>query len=94
MTDACLCLLEHGVAPETICSIVSRDARLQDLLLRLDAARQLLRLDPEVMPTMCRCATMGRQELSQLRRIDHAVQLGRVQRKTRDHIVLAQGTTG
>jgi len=123
--DACLWLLEHGVAPETIHWIVPRDAWLQDranvqpgddflettfgsfvtqletvlqaesvqdLLLRLEAAGQLLRLDPAVVPTMYRCATISRDEPTQLRRIRHVVRLGRVKSIETDRIVLAEGT--
>lgn len=123
--DACLWLLEHGVAPETIHWIVPRDAWLQDranvqpgddflektfgsfvtqietvlqaesvadLLLRLEAAGQLLRLDPAVMPTMYRCATISRDELTQLRRIRHVVRLGRVKSIQAGQIVLTEGT--
>ncbi len=122
--DACLWLLEHGIAPESIHWIVPRDAWLQDranvqpgddflqrtfgsfviqmetvlqadsvqdLLLRLESAGQLLRLDPKIMPTMYRCATVSQDELAQLRRIPHVVRLGRVKHIESDRIVLDHG---
>ena len=123
--DACLWLLEHGIAPEAIRWIVPRDAWLQDranvqpgeaflaqtfgsfvvqmetivqatsaldLLHRLEAAGQLLRLDPAVEPTMYRCATISRDELAALRTIPNVVRLGRVQRIERERIVLEHGS--
>ena len=62
------------------------------VVLRLEAAGQLLRLDPQVLPTMYRCATVSRDELALLRRITDVVRLGRVQRIERDRLVLAGGS--
>ena len=73
---------------ETVVQADSAD----DLLLRLEAAGQLLRLDPQVLPTMYRCATVSRDELALLRRITDVVRLGRVQRIERDRLVLAGGS--
>jgi hypothetical protein len=64
----------------------------QDLLHRLEAAGQLLRLDPAIEPTMYRCATISRDELAALRTIRNVVRLGRVQRIERDRIVLDHGS--
>jgi hypothetical protein len=70
----------------------ARDAAsVQDLFARLEARRQLLRIDPAVEPTMYRCATVSEAELAQLRRIRRVVRLGRVQAIERDRIVFAQG---
>jgi NAD(P)-binding Rossmann-like domain len=123
--DACLWLLEHGIAPDAIRWIVPRDAWLldranvqpgdaflaqtygsfitqmeaivqadsaHDLLHRLEAAGQLLRLDPAVEPTMYRCATVSRDELAALQRIRDVIRLGRVQRIERERIVLDHGS--
>ncbi|MEM7220421.1 MAG: NAD(P)-binding protein [Pseudomonadota bacterium] len=62
-----------------------------DLFARLDACGALLRFDPEVKPTMYRCATVTRKELDALRSIDNIVRLGRVQRIEADRITLAEG---
>jgi hypothetical protein len=51
---------------------------IDDLFSRLEAAGSLLRLDPEVRPTMYRCATVTRAEVQQLRRIEGVVRRGRV----------------
>jgi hypothetical protein len=50
-----------------------------DLLMRLEACGQLLRLTPDVQPTMYRCATVSRAELEALRTLTGIVRLGRVQ---------------
>jgi hypothetical protein len=49
-----------------------------DLFARLEACDQLLRLDPEVAPTMYHGATITRAELEALRQIEHVVRLGHV----------------
>jgi hypothetical protein len=57
----------------------SRDATsVDDLFARLEAAGNLLRLDPMVRPTMYRCATVTVAELDQLRRIADVARLGHV----------------
>ena len=63
-----------------------------ELLDRLCATGQLLRLSAEVRPTMYRCATVTTAELDQLRRIDDVVRLGRVRRLGVDSIELDGGT--
>lgn len=65
---------------------------VDDLFARLEAAGQLMRLDPSVKPTMYRCATVTRAEVEQLRRVDQVIRMGRVQSIEVDHIVLAEGT--
>jgi len=64
---------------------------LEGLCLALEAKRQVLRLDPDVWPTKYRCATVNREELQQLRRIDNVVRLGRIIRIEHDVIVLERG---
>ncbi len=63
-----------------------------DLFARLDASRQLLRVDPRVTPTMFRGPTVSTGELEQLRRIENVVRLGKVHRIGTDRIVLDGGT--
>ncbi len=64
---------------------------VEDLFDRLEASGVLLRLDPTVRPTMYRCATVSRQELDQLRRIENLVRMGRVQRIEPRAMELADG---
>lgn len=123
--DACLWLLQNGVAPAKIRWIMPNDpwlwdrANLQpgldsfertigslmaqfeaivaadsipDLFTKLEAAGQLLRIDPSVEPTAYRCATVTRAELRALRRIDNIVRLGRVRTIEPTRIVLERGS--
>ncbi len=65
---------------------------IDDLFARLEAGGALLRIDPDVRPTMYRCATVTRAELDQLRRVGDVVRLGRVRRLSPGVIHLDQGT--
>jgi hypothetical protein len=65
---------------------------LDDLFLRLEDAGVMLRVDPEVSPTMAKTPTLGRWELDLLRTIDRVVRLGHVRRVTRREIVLDHGS--
>ncbi|OBH12818.1 hypothetical protein, partial [Mycobacterium sp. E1747] len=70
-----------------------RDATtIEDLFARQEDAGLLLRIDPEVRPTMYRCATVTRLELDQLRRIGDVVRMGHLQRVDADRMVLDGGT--
>ena len=63
-----------------------------DLFARLEAAQQLLRVDPRVEPTMFRGPTISIGEMEQLRRIEGVVRLGKVRGIESDRIVLDGGT--
>jgi len=63
-----------------------------DLFRRLEASGQLIRLDPDVKPTMYRCATVSEAELVRLRSIQDVVRLGRVTHIGPDRIELAGGS--
>jgi hypothetical protein len=65
---------------------------VNDLFRRLEACGQLIRLDPDIEPTMYRCATVSETELLRLRSIENVVRLGRVTRIGRDRIELTGGT--
>ena len=65
---------------------------IDDLFEQVNATGQLLRLDPDVRPTMYRCATVTQAELEQLRRIDDVVRLGHVERIEPDTIMLEGGS--
>jgi hypothetical protein len=64
----------------------------EDLFARLEAAEQLLRVDPRVAPTMFRGPTLSTGEVEQLRRVEDVVRLGHVRRIEADRIVLDEGT--
>lgn len=65
---------------------------LDDLFLRLEAAGVMLRIDPEVLPTMAKTPTLGRWELELLRSVERVVRLGHIRHVTADQIVLERGT--
>lgn len=67
-------------------------ASLEDLWNRLEERGRLLRLDPDVAPTMYRCAMVSRGELEQLRCVTDVARLGRVLRVERDRVVLEGGS--
>ena len=81
--------LMDGLARDAEASATASD--VADLFRQLEAGGQLLRLDPEVEPTMYRCATVSRDELAALRTIDDVVRLGRVLRIGTDRIELEHG---
>jgi hypothetical protein len=62
-----------------------------DLFLRLERGGQMLRIDPSVMPTMYRSATISADEVEALRCITNVVRLGRVKRIERGAVVLEGG---
>jgi hypothetical protein len=66
-------------------------ASVDDLVARLEAVGYLLRIDPEVRPTMFRGAVISEGELALVRRIKDVVRLGHVRRIGRDAIELEQG---
>jgi hypothetical protein len=64
----------------------------QDLMLRLEAAGEWMRIDPRVRPTVYHGAILSRAELDQLRRIQGIVRLGHVKSIAVDQIHLEQGS--
>jgi hypothetical protein len=66
-------------------------ADVADLFDRLEAGGELLRLDPQIAPTIYRCATITDAELVQLRRIGNVVRKGYLQAVDHDRLVLDQG---
>ncbi|MCU9849152.1 hypothetical protein OEZ60_14185 [Defluviimonas sp. WL0024] len=70
----------------------ARDAKnIDDLFRRLETKNALLRIDPEVTPTMFHCATVTEAELSQLRRVRNVIRKGRVTAIEPDRIMLEHG---
>lgn len=64
---------------------------VDDLFCRLEACGQLIRLDPDIEPTMYRGATVSVAELEDLRRIEGVIRQGRVRHLGADRIVLEEG---
>jgi hypothetical protein len=65
---------------------------IDDVFARLEAAGELRRLDPSVMPTAYHCATLSDGELAQLRRIETVIRLGHVTAIDAEEIRLDQGS--
>jgi hypothetical protein len=83
-------LQSFGAVAAQLQAVVDADS-MADLYHRLEAAGQLLRIDPAVEPAKYCCATVSQAELAQLRRITQVLRLGHVLRIERDRIVLEQG---
>jgi hypothetical protein len=66
-------------------------ATITDLFSRVEKHGGLLRLDPQVEPSMYRCATVTTIELAQLRKISDIIRLGRVVAISQTEITLTQG---
>ncbi|WP_181443483.1 NAD(P)-binding protein [Porphyrobacter sp. YT40] len=64
----------------------------EDIFARLEAAGVVLRIDPEVMPTMFHYATISHGEVAELRRVTNVVRKGRVTAITPEAIMLEQGS--
>ena len=62
-----------------------------DLLSRLGEREQLLRLDPNVTPTMWKCATVTKMELEQIRKISNVIRQGHLLRVSRHQMELEKG---
>lgn len=62
-----------------------------DLFLRLEAAGQMLRIDPDQSPTMFHYATMSQGEVDLLRTIRRVIRLGRLRAIEPARMVLDQG---
>ena len=65
---------------------------VDELFERLEASGQVVRLDPEVEPTMYHCATLSQPELARLQQIEDVVRLGHVSRIGLDRIEMADGS--
>jgi hypothetical protein len=87
--DHCLDQLLEGVAAQT--EIAASAQSTEEVLLRLEQAGVLMRLDANIFPTAYRCATVTPAELDEVRRIANIVRLGRVQRIDDNRIALDHG---
>ena len=63
----------------------------EDLFARLEDAGRLIRIDPQVEPTMYHCGSISRHELGLLQQIRNVIRLGRVTRIERDRVLLQHG---
>jgi hypothetical protein len=67
-------------------------ADIDEIYLELERRHITCRIDPHLLPTKWRCATVDGAELSQLRSIEDVVRMGRVKRLSHGQIELDQGT--
>jgi hypothetical protein len=67
-------------------------ASVDEVYERLESNEMMLRVDPDVVPTMMKGGTLSVRELEQLRRVRDVVRLGHVVRIERERIVLERGT--
>jgi hypothetical protein len=65
---------------------------VDDMLLRVEEAGVLLRLDPSVVPTMARVPILGRWELDLLRTVEDVVRHGHLRAVERGRLVFVDGT--
>src|SRR5581483_4713236 len=79
----------RGMAIQLEC--LAQAASVDEVMLRLESEGVLLRIDPNVVPTMFHGALISEGELAQLRRIEDVIRMGRVRRIERDAIVLDEG---
>ncbi len=64
---------------------------VDDLFLRMEASDQMLRIDPDHLPTMFHFATVSKGEIAMLQRIKNVIRLGRVQALESANMVLDKG---
>lgn len=72
-------------------SVVAAES-VQDLMLRLEAAGEWMRIDPSVLPSAFHGAILSKAELAQLRRIGGVIRLGHVKSIDADQVHLDQGS--
>ncbi len=72
--------------------LASTAPSLPALFGHLEDAGIMLRVDPDVTPTMAKAPTLGRWELDLLRSVQHVVRLGRVRTARRGRLDLEGGT--
>ena len=70
---------------------ISESATPEDMFARLNSAGILWRLDPEVWPSMYRCATVTPAEFTQLQRVQNVVRMGHVERIHANGLELTEG---
>src|SRR5262245_986951 len=79
-----------GLAADVMEASATADS-LDELFLLLEAAGVMLRIDPNVTPTMAKTPTLGTWELDLLRTVEHVIRLGHIKHVTRREIVFDQG---
>lgn len=71
---------------------IAASTSIENLFERLEESGCLVRLDPNVQPTMFHGATVSQEELREMRRVEGVVRLGRIQQINAREIVLEHGS--
>ena len=80
-----------GLAADTMAAAASAQT-LDDLFLHLEEAGAMLRIDPDVTPTMAKTPTLATWELDLLRTIERVVRLGHIRSVSNGELVLEHGS--
>jgi len=72
--------------------VLSRSRTWQDIYTGFEGLGIFARIWPDREATCFRCATLNTQEIEQVRRVEHVVRMGHVQRVDAEAIVLDEGT--
>jgi hypothetical protein len=80
-----------GLAADTMAAAAAAES-LDDLFLRLEAAGVMLRIDPDVVPTMAKTPTLAAWELDLLRTVENVVRLGHITAVRSGEIELEKGS--
>ena len=78
-------------AAAAIVECAAAASSMDDVLLRLEGAGVMLRIDPTVTPTMARAPTLGRWELERLRTVENVIRLGHVRSVEPGRLCLEEG---
>ena len=71
---------------------IASSTSVENLFERLEAGGCLVRLDPNITPTMFHGATVSQDELTAMRRVKGVVRMGHIQKISASEIVLDRGT--
>lgn len=78
------------LAADTMAAAADAES-LSDMFLRLEASGVMLRIDPDVIPTMAKAPTVGLWELDLLRSVENVVRRGHIKRVSEGEIVFEDG---
>ncbi len=84
-------LVALGLAADTMAAAADATS-LEDLFLRLEASEVLLRIDPDVVPTMAKTPTLATWELDLLAGVERVVRKGHIVNVTAREITFGDGT--
>ena len=80
-----------GKAFLALLNAVNNNAFIEDTFLELEKIGNVFRLDKEIMPTKWKCATISKEELETVRKIQNVIRKGRVEKVTKNSIFLERG---